>query len=225
MGRQQKIKQQRKIDRALQEKEITRKTKIFTRNALTITIILVVTISALLLVKMIKTEPVPQQAILKTERGDITIELYSKAAPKTVDNFVKLAGEDFYDGLKFHRVVEDFMIQGGDPKGDGTGGPGYIFDDEINPRSLDLTDLDIAALESEGYVYDYSLKSKPVAVGAVAMANSGPNTNGSQFFIVTTRDQPHLNGKHTVFAGVIAGLDIAKSITQGDTIEDIVLVW
>ncbi len=167
-------------------------------------------------------------AVIKTDKGDITLELYPKVAPKTVDNFVKLSKSGFYNGVKFHRVIPSFMIQGGDPlsKTDdprtGTGGPGYSFEDEINPRSLGLSESEISQLEAQGYVYDYSLESLPVDVGALAMANSGPNTNGSQFFIVTMSPQPHLNGKHTVFGKVIDGMDVVRSIEQGDVIIKVV---
>lgn len=163
--------------------------------------------------------------VIKTDKGDITLELYPKVAPKTVDNFVKLSQGGFYNGIKFHRVIPSFMIQGGDPfsKTDdprvGSGGPGYQFEDEINPRSLGLSESVISQLEAQGYVYDYSLESMPVDVGALAMANSGPNTNGSQFFIVTISPQPHLNGKHTVFGKVIDGMDVVRSIEQGDVID------
>ena len=166
-------------------------------------------------------------AILKTAKGDIELELYPEIAPKTVENFVKLSKNNFYNGIKFHRVIAGFVIQGGDPlsKTDdpmvGTGGPGYVFEDEINPRSLGLSDLEISNLESEGYEYNYDLESLPIKVGALAMANSGPNTNGSQFFIVTEKDQPHLNGKHTVFGRVVTGMDVVLKIEQGDAIQSI----
>ena len=128
------------------------------------------------------------QAILHTNHGAIEVELHEADAPKTVANFTKLAGEGFYDGLKFHRVIPDFMIQGGDPRGDGTGGPGYTFEDEPNEH--------------------------PVVRGALAMANSGPNTNGSQFFVVTTEDASWLNGKHTVFGRVTSGMEVADTISE-----------
>lgn len=166
-------------------------------------------------------------ATIKTEKGDIKLELYPNIATKTVDNFVKLANEDFYDGIKFHRVVPGFVIQGGDPlsKTDdpkvGTGGPGYSFEDEINPKALGLSDTEITQLEKQGYKYSYDLKSIPVEVGTIAMANSGPNTNGSQFFIVTEKDQPHLSGKHTVFGRVTKGMDAVLRIEQGDLIENV----
>lgn len=167
---------------------------------------------------------VATSATIKTEKGDIVLALYGDAAPKTVENFVKLARSGFYNGLKFHRVVPGFVIQGGDPlsRDDdprvGSGGPGYTFEDEINPRSLGLTDGEIAELASQGYVYDYTLESHPMDVGVLAMANSGPNTNGSQFFIVLESAQPHLNGKHTVFGRVTLGMEVVRAIEQGDVI-------
>jgi cyclophilin family peptidyl-prolyl cis-trans isomerase len=130
------------------------------------------------------------QATLHTSEGDIDVELYPEAAPKTVENFAKLAGEGFYDGLTFHRVIPDFMIQGGCPRGDGTGGPGYQFEDEINEHK--------------------------VTRGALAMANAGPNTNGSQFFIVTAEECSWLDGKHTVFGRVVSGQDVADRISVAE---------
>jgi peptidyl-prolyl cis-trans isomerase B (cyclophilin B) len=127
------------------------------------------------------------RAILHTSEGAVEVELYPEEAPKTVENFTKLSGDGFYDGLTFHRVIPDFMIQGGCPRGDGTGGPGYTFEDEFNDR--------------------------PVSRGALAMANSGPNTNGSQFFIVTAEECPWLDGKHTVFGRVVAGQDVVDRIS------------
>ena len=165
--------------------------------------------------------------IMKTAKGNITLELYSKVAPKTVANFVKLASTGFYDGTKFHRVEPNFVIQGGDPlsKTDdpnvGRGGPGYIFEDEINPNALGLPGAEIAQLEQAGYRYNPSLSSIPVKTGTIAMANAGPNTNGSQFFIVIGPDQSHLNGRHTVFGKVISGMDVALKIKQGDAINKI----
>src|SRR5437764_5022972 len=125
-------------------------------------------------------------ATLHTNHGAIELELFEGEAPKTVENFRKLAEDGFYDGVIFHRVIPDFMIQGGDPQGTGTGGPGYTFEDEINPRK--------------------------VVRGALAMANAGPNTNGSQFFIVTADEAPWLDGKHTVFGQVVAGMDAVDTI-------------
>ncbi|MFH0831105.1 MAG: peptidylprolyl isomerase [Parcubacteria group bacterium] len=165
---------------------------------------------------------------IKTDKGDITLELYPERAPKTVDNFVKLAKDKFYDGTTFHRVIEDFMIQGGDPlskdddpSNDGNGGPGYQFEDEINPKSLGLADDAIAELEGQGYKYNYDLESIKMEKGVIAMANSGPNTNGSQFFIVSTKAQPHLDGRHTVFGRVLEGMDVVTSIAGGDKINAI----
>ena len=127
-------------------------------------------------------------ATLHTNHGAIELELFADDAPKTVDNFVSLARDGFYDGVIFHRVIPDFMVQGGDPTGTGTGGPGYEFEDEINDRK--------------------------VVRGALAMANSGPNTNGSQFFIVTAEACPWLDGKHTVFGQVTSGMDVVDRISQ-----------
>ena len=169
--------------------------------------------------------------VIETSRGNIKLELFTNDAPKTVENFVKLASENFYDGTKFHRVISDFMIQGGDPlskdddpSNDGTGGPGYKFEDEMNPVSLGLDEATIQRYEAGGYVYDYNLSSHKMEVGVLAMANSGPNTNGSQFFIVTERSQPHLNGKHTVFGKVIEGMEVVRSIEQGDVMGKVYIV-
>ncbi len=131
------------------------------------------------------------QAILHTNHGDIHVELFDEDAPKTVANFTKLAGDDFYDGVIFHRVIKDFMIQGGDPTGTGSGGPGYTFEDEQNDHKI--------------------------VRGALAMANAGPNTNGSQFFIVTTDAAPWLDGKHTVFGQVTDGMDVVDKIEASET--------
>jgi len=117
--------------------------------------------------------------------------------------------------------VPGFIIQGGDPKGDGTGGPGYAFTDEINPWSLGLSEDVIKSYEAQGYQYTHDLQSHKMDVGALAMANSGPNTNGSQFFIVTDQAQPHLDGKHTVFGRVIEGMDVVKKIQQGDVMRTV----
>lgn len=126
------------------------------------------------------------QATMTTSEGTITLELFDDDAPKTVENFKKLGQDGFYDGLIFHRVIKDFMIQGGCPHGTGTGGPGYQFEDEINDHK--------------------------VVRGALAMANAGPNTNGSQFFLVTTGEAPWLDGKHTVFGRVVDGMDVVDAI-------------
>jgi cyclophilin family peptidyl-prolyl cis-trans isomerase len=127
-------------------------------------------------------------ATIQTNHGSIDIELFPAEAPKTVDNFVKLARDGFYDGVIFHRVIPDFMVQGGDPTGTGSGGPGYSFEDEFNEHKVER--------------------------GALAMANAGPNTNGSQFFIVTAEACPWLDGKHTVFGKVTSGMDVADTIAD-----------
>jgi len=127
-------------------------------------------------------------ATLHTSEGAVEVELFADDAPKTVENFTRLAGEGFYDGLTFHRVIPDFMVQAGCPRGDGTGGPGYQFEDELNEHK--------------------------VVRGALAMANAGPNTNGSQFFIVTADECSWLDGKHTVFGQVVAGQDVVDAITD-----------
>jgi len=128
---------------------------------------------------------------MHTNHGAIELELFDGDAPKTVENFRTLAANGFYDGVIFHRVIPDFMIQGGDPTGTGSGGPGYTFEDEVNEQ--------------------------PVVRGALAMANAGPNTNGSQFFIVTAEACPWLDGKHTVFGRVTGGMDAVDAISQVET--------
>jgi peptidyl-prolyl cis-trans isomerase B (cyclophilin B) len=128
---------------------------------------------------------------MHTNHGQIEVELFDADAPKTVENFVKLSKDGFYDGLVFHRVIKDFMIQGGCPEGTGTGGPGYQFEDEFNDNKI--------------------------VRGALAMANAGPDTNGSQFFIVTTAAAPWLDGKHTVFGRVTEGMDAVDSIEATET--------
>jgi cyclophilin family peptidyl-prolyl cis-trans isomerase len=128
---------------------------------------------------------------LQTNHGAVAVELFDDDAPKTVQNFLKLSRDGFYDGVIFHRVIPDFMIQGGDPTGTGTGGPGYAFEDEFNEHKVER--------------------------GALAMANAGPNTNGSQFFIVTTQAAPWLDGKHTVFGRVTDGMDVVDTISEVDT--------
>jgi peptidyl-prolyl cis-trans isomerase B (cyclophilin B) len=126
------------------------------------------------------------QMTMTTSKGDIVFEMYDEDAPKTVDNFRTLADKGFYDGLTFHRIIRDFMVQGGCPEGTGTGGPGYTFKDEFNQHKVER--------------------------GALAMANAGPNTNGSQFFIVTTGAAPWLDGKHTVFGKVVTGMDVVDAL-------------
>lgn len=130
---------------------------------------------------------------IETTQGEIDLEVYPQHAPKTVNNFVFLAGEGFYDGVVFHRVINNFMIQGGDPTGTGSGGPGYKFEDEVSHNPLKHEQ------------------------GVISMANTGPNTNGSQFFI-THSPQPHLNGNHTVFGKVVKGQDVVDAVQQGDKI-------
>ncbi|MFA5927556.1 MAG: peptidylprolyl isomerase [Patescibacteria group bacterium] len=156
-------------------------------------------------------------AVIKTSVGDIKVALYPNDAPKTVDNFIQLSKRGYYNNTTFHRVIRDFVIQGGDPKGDGTGGEsafGAALEDEINPRSLGLSPEQITSLEQEGYRYNYALNSHKLTPGVIAMANSGPNSNGSQFFIVTEKPQPHLDGKHTVFGEVTEGMDIVRLIAS-----------
>lgn len=160
-------------------------------------------------------------ATIETDKGNIKLELFPVAAPKTVANFVNLAEQGFYDGLTFHRVVPGFVIQGGDPQGNGSGGPGYKFEDEINPWSLELDEETIKAYETQGYQYDKNLKSHKIEAGVLVMANAGPNTNGSQFFIVTDAAQPHLDGKHTVFGRVVEGMNVVKKIQIGDIIKQV----
>ncbi|MGI8673685.1 MAG: peptidylprolyl isomerase [Thermoleophilaceae bacterium] len=128
---------------------------------------------------------------MHTNHGPVELELFDADAPKTVENFLRLSGEGFYDGVVFHRVIPDFMVQGGDPDGTGTGGPGYTFEDEINPHKVER--------------------------GALCMANAGPNTNGSQFFIVTAAAAPWLDGKHTVFGRVTSGMEAVDSIEATPT--------
>lgn len=162
-------------------------------------------------------------AIMHTSKGDIELELYKKDAPKTVENFEKLAQKGYYNNLTFHRVIKDFMIQGGDPNGDGTGGEsawGGKFEDEINPKSVGVSEDTIKQFEGQGYKYNYNLTSHKVEVGSLAMANSGPNTNGSQFFIVTEKPQPHLDGKHTVFGMVTKGMETVSAIAAVETGEN-----
>ena len=130
-------------------------------------------------------------AAMRTTEGVIVLELFDDDAPKTVANFRRLAADGFYDGIAFHRVIKDFMIQGGCPRGDGTGGPGYTFEDEINDNKL--------------------------VRGTLAMANAGPNTNGSQFFIVTLAQTPWLDGKHTAFGRVTDGMDVVDRIENAPT--------
>ena len=183
-----------------------------------------------------------KHATIHTSMGDIEVELYGKDAPKTTENFVKLSEQGYYNNLIWHRVIKGFMIQGGDPTGDGTGGEsafGAPFEDEINADYLGLNKMIVGQTQSvlgqistdeqsqyasytvkqyyetvKGYQYKTNLHSHKMTAGSLAMANSGPDTNGSQFFIVTEQDQPHLDGQHTVFGEVTKGLDIAKRISE-----------
>ena len=136
------------------------------------------------------------EVTLETSKGMIELELFPEHAPKTVNNFVFLAEEGFYDGVAFHRVIPNFMVQGGDPTGTGRGGPGYQFEDEFDDNPLTHEQ------------------------GVISMANAGPNTNGSQFFI-THKPQPHLDGKHTVFGTVVNGQEVVDAVEQGDEIESV----
>ncbi|MCK5661245.1 MAG: peptidylprolyl isomerase [Methanosarcinales archaeon] len=138
-----------------------------------------------------------KKAIIETNKGTMTIELFVDDAPNTVDNFEKLINKGFYDGLKFHRVIPNFMIQGGCPQGTGTGGPGYSINCEINSRKHET--------------------------GTLSMAHAGKNTGGSQFFI-THSPQPHLDGVHTVFGQIIDGMDVVNAIKQGDVMEKVTVV-
>ncbi|RME75706.1 MAG: peptidylprolyl isomerase [Chloroflexi bacterium] len=139
------------------------------------------------------------QAIIKTDKGDIHIDLFAADAPKTVNNFVFLARDKFYDGLTFHRVIDGFVSQGGCPRGDGRGGPGYRFEDETanNPHRHET--------------------------GSLSMANAGPNTNGSQFFICHA-PQPHLDGRHTVFGKVTQGMEVVTALKNGDVMREVVII-
>ncbi|RAP52521.1 MAG: peptidylprolyl isomerase [Methanosphaera sp. rholeuAM270] len=140
-----------------------------------------------------------KKAVIKTDKGDITLELFPNEAPGTVENFEKLANKGFYDGLTFHRVIPDFVIQGGCPKGDGTGGPGYTI-----------------KCETKGNPHKHG-------TGALSMAHAGKDTGGSQFFI-THSPQPHLDGVHTVFGQVIDGMDVVYKIRPGDVMNKVVII-
>ena len=222
MGRKQKLKLQRKIEE--KEEVIRNKEKKMKISIKVVILVLAIFAAYQISIAVKKSQDNSNQninnysedasddkavqneiAVIETNKGDIKLELYTNDAPKTVENFVKLANENFYDEIKFHRVISDFMIQAGDPlskddnpANDGTGGPGYSFEDEINSHKIE--------------------------VGSLAMANSGPDTNGSQFFIVTKRSQPHLDGKHTVFGKVLEGMDVVTSIEQGDVMNKVYIV-
>ncbi|MEK9155765.1 MAG: peptidylprolyl isomerase [Patescibacteria group bacterium] len=161
--------------------------------------------------------------MLHTSFGDIEVELFDQSAPRTVQNFIELSKRGYYNNLTWHRVIRDFVIQGGDPKGDGGGGEsawGGQFEDEINPQSIGVPPEQIKQYESQGYRYNSNLQSKKMEPGVLAMANSGPNTNGSQFFIVTEQAQPYLDGKHTVFGRVTKGMEIVRLIASVEVDEN-----
>lgn len=231
MGKAQKLKQLRKIEqeesRVLTEKNKKKKLII---AFLVLVLLAIFAVATVYFVKYMKEKDI-RRVVIETDKGDITLELYSKVAPKTVENFIKLAKDGFYNGTKFHRVVKDSIIQGGDPlskdddpANDGTGDLGYTFEDEINPIALNLTLEETKQLEQLGYKFRTDLESIPHTTGVISMANSGPNTNGSQFFIVIGPDQPQLNGRYTAFGMVIEGLEIAQAIEQGDIIKEIKII-
>jgi len=224
MGRAQKLKEQRKEKRIEKQTMSEERRRIFLVTVVTVLIVVVggYFINNWYQNRLEGGEVNNKQVVMHTSMGDIKLALYTEAAPKTVENFIGHAQNGYYDGTTFHRVIQDFMIQGGDPlskdddpTNDGTGGEsiwGGKFDDEINAKSLGLSQEEVTSLEDSGYVYDDSLTSYKVEPGVIAMANSGPNTNGSQFFIVTTQDQPHLNGRHTVFGKVVEGMEVVEKI-------------
>ena len=231
MGKAQKLKEQKKLEKVIQEEDKQKKRK--KRNTLSffIILVLIIAIGLIFYFSYSGKEKSIIRVVIETNKGDIELELYKDIASKTVENFIKLTNEEFYNGIKFHRVVENFIIQGGDPLSkdddplnDGAGGPGYTFEDEINPESLGLSDETIKSLEAEGYIFNYNLKSIPHEVGVISMANSGPNTNGSQFFIITAEAQPHLNGRHTVFGKVIEGMGVVQEIEQGDIMKKVEII-
>jgi cyclophilin family peptidyl-prolyl cis-trans isomerase len=182
---------------------------------------------------------------IHTGKGDIAIRLFPEAAPYTVTNFLSLARNGYYSNVTFHRVLERFMAQGGDPTGKGSGGPGYSFEDEISATALGLDKKKVeeaAFLTSlmqpdqieankgktlqelyvaQGYQYKNDLPSKPMVRGSLAMANAGPNTNGSQFFIVTRKSCEWLDGKHTVFGEVLSGMEVVDSLANGDVMTSV----
>ncbi len=157
--------------------------------------------------------------MIETNKGNVKLELFTNDASKTVENFVKLASGGFYDGIKFHRVMPEFMIQGGDPISKGEHGKDFIYYGEENPNNLP-----VAGTGGPGYSFEDEINFHKVDVGSLAMANSGPNTNGSQFFIVTEKAQPHLDGLHTVFGKVIEGMEVVRNIKQGDMMNKIYVI-
>lgn len=224
MGKQAQTRRERKEDLVRRRQEVVKfiaKTRSPWENAwrrfdLWIFIFCLMAISAFPFIKK-DSLAIGDQAVLHTTKGDIEIEFYEEAAPKTVQNFALLAERKFFNNMSWHRVIKDFIIQSGDPKGDGTGGEsawGNYFEDEINPTVLGVSSDQIKKNEEKGYKYNYSLKSHKMEKGSVAMANAGPNTNGSQFFIVTDKEQPYLNGIHTVFAHVTKGMEVVRAISE-----------
>lgn len=239
MGKRAQLKRQKQLEEVIKRKEIVQQVRrqrqpwiFFWRKAefWIFVVSLILLISFPFLNPQIekwrnpqKTPSASGQAVIHTVMGDIEIELYINDAPKTTENFRQLAKRGYYNNLTFHRIIKDFMIQGGDPKGDGTGGEsafGAPFEDEINARSLGLPEEQIKQLESQGYRFDGNLQSHKMEIGSVAMANSGPNTNGSQFFIVTEQAQPHLDGKHTVFGTVTKGTEVVRAIATVEVDEN-----
>jgi len=230
MGKIQKIREQKRMEAMLQDDIRKKKKKKLSTIGIAIILILIIGVGAVFYFSRTNKEKNLILATVETDKGSIELELDRSTAPNAVDNFVKLVKEGFYNGIKFHRVVEDFVIQAGDPlskdndpNNDGAGGPGYVFNDEINPKSLGLSEELIKSLETQGYKFNYRLKSLPHKIGAISMANSGPNTNGSQFFIVSTQDQPDLDGRYTVFGRVINGMEVVRQIKQGDIINKITI--
>ncbi len=244
MGKQQKLREQRRIERELEEVSSEKRGKTWLVSTAVIAIVAAASVWFIIYNQNAKkgdtvnnatnntattsTDAKDPIVTIQTAKGNIVLELFPKVAPKTVENFVKLAKQGFYDGTTFHRVVNDFVIQGGDPLSKnktatnvGTGGPGYQFDDEISAKALGLSDTLIQQLQTKGYKFNDLLPSIHIKVGTLAMANSGPNTNGSQFFIVTTKDQPQLDGQYTAFGQVKSGMDVVLKISQGDEMQKI----
>lgn len=244
MGRKQKLKQERRMEEVSQMNERKKKRNKTIKILLFLVLIAWAGSQVAIAMKSKKEEKNPI-AVIETDKGNIKMELYKNDAPKTVENFMKLANEKFYDGITFHRVEPGFVIQAGDPVSKGVhgkdyvfsgeenpdklpvvgmGGPGYKFEDEINPWSLGLSDSTVKANEAKGFTYDKNLKSHKIEVGTLAMANSGANTNGSQFFIVTEKPQPQLDGMYTAFGKVIEGMDVAAKIERGDVMRKVYIL-
>ncbi len=194
--------------------------------ALAVLVIILIVGSQYYATKRPETKESKMFATIATDKGDIKIELYPKAAPKTVDNFQKLAEKKYFEGITFHRVIKNFMIQTGDPTGSGSGGEsafGKDFADEINPSASGLDAATLAKYRSQGYSYDYGLEAKKFDVGTVAMANRGPNTNSSQFFITSEGSEDSwvsLNGRYTIFGHVVSGQDVVNAIAATETKEE-----